>query len=90
VSRSRPAPSGRALSAEQKDAVLGVISEAWKYQPELRLGQLIDLVARKTWAQGEDGYLAAHAASNGLFYVEDADLAHAVWLYASRQHQAEP
>jgi hypothetical protein len=51
-------PPGRAITDEQKRAVVERLLAAWQRRPELRLGQL--LVA------GTPGY--------DVFYVEDADL----------------
>lgn len=78
-------PKGRALSPEQKDAILGIIGEAWKAAPEMRLGQLVDVVCRQVYAPGMEGFSAAAFASNGLFHAEDMDLAYAIWLHTSKQ-----
>jgi hypothetical protein len=81
------APRGRAVSDEEKDAVLDCIGIAWKMQPSLRLGQLANIVARKMFAKGAEGYTASQREVDGLAFIEDGDLAHNILLWAATQEK---
>jgi hypothetical protein len=81
--------SGRAESDEEKDAILDAIGIAWKtMQPSLRLGQLISIAMRKTYAGGLDGYTADHREVESLAFIEDGDFAHAILQWAARGTEA--
>lgn len=55
-------PEGRAVTREQKQAVMDRLLDAWLRVPELRLGQLI----------------ATSRASTEIFYTEDTALLEAI------------
>lgn len=79
---------GRALSDEDKDAVLAAIGQAWKAQPEMRLGQLITLWATRTWGAAAPGSVVMRGRIlDGLFFAEDGDLAHGLLGMARRQEE---
>lgn len=80
-----PRPAGRAVTDARKDAVLAMIGDAWKAQPELRLGQLLASWAAVTWGEGAPGSVVSRErALDGLFFIEDADFAHGLRGYAVR------
>lgn len=66
---------GRAVTAEEKRAIVERILRAWQANPHLRLGQLI---ANAMAVRGVD------ARSRDLFYVEDEAFAFIVALFGSR------
>lgn len=83
-----PRPAGRAMTDERKDAVLAMIGDAWKAQPEVRLGQLLVLWSGFTWGNGSPGSIASRGRIlDGLFFIEDADLAHNLLRHASGRPQ---
>lgn len=66
----RPLPSHRALTDEDKDAVISAIGRAWKRCPHQRLGQLIINAAKIN-------------SCAYVFHVEDGPLARAVQEFAA-------
>lgn len=73
--------NGRALTDDQKDAVLRAVGEAWKTSPELRLGQMLAVWMASMWGDGNPGSIAARGRMlDGLFFIEDGDLAHTVGM----------
>lgn len=60
-------PVGRADTPEKKRLLLEVLLEMWELSPTLRLGQLIA------------NSVAFPNRGPSVFYIEDLDLAEAVW-----------
>jgi hypothetical protein len=83
------APRGRAVTTEQKQAVLALVLEAWQAQPRQRLGQLLASWACATWAAGDSGIAGSRSALDGLQFTEDGDLAHGLLLWVTRNKAGE-
>jgi hypothetical protein len=65
---------------------MAIIGEAWKAEPEMRLGQLIIAWAGVTWGKGDAGAMESRRRIlDELFFIEDADLAAGLFLYSTRE-----
>jgi hypothetical protein len=81
----------RALTNDDKDAILRVIGEAWKTRPEYRLGQLLFAMLHSHVAGPGTArvYYDRHIMDE-LFTIEDGDLAHSLSVYAMRNGPVPP
>ena len=68
---------GRALTDEDKDAILKAVGDAWKAQPAQRLGQLLANWLRDCWPD----HLPSRPLGT-LSFIEDGDLARNLGLWA--------
>jgi hypothetical protein len=83
--------TGRALTDAEKDVVLQAVGEAWKAQPELRLGQLLAVWAQFHFTTDMDEpIIGRRKVLDGLFFIEDGDLAHNLKLYAEQNGKGVP
>jgi hypothetical protein len=78
-------PEGRAVTGEQKKAVLKDLMAAWSIPPDMRLGQLIYNAVNELLVS--KGFLASEKeVANFIFYVEDEKLALIVYQWVEAHY----